>query len=324
MLAFPTVMRASMPEPDATTLATWASELGLPAAVVADIARVLAPLADWIATQQRTLGRALLLGISGAQGTGKSTLLWLLSRFLPQRHGLAVAGLSLDDLYLTAAERAIEASRVHPLLATRGVPGTHDLTLGHRLLDALLNPQAGRVELPRFDKALDDRAVRERWPVVTRPLDVVILEGWCLGARAQDSAELNSPQNELERVRDPDGRWRRHVNAQLAGPYAAFFERLDRLVMLRAPNMDCVRRWRLRQERALGRELLQKGGAGTPMDPAGVERFMQHFERLTRVTLAELPARADAIIDIDPQHRLGSLQLRQAHAGRDHQGAVAR
>lgn len=226
--------------------------------------------------------RPMVLGLCGAQGSGKSTLAVALVE-AARAQDLAAATLSLDDLYLTRADRAGLARHVHPLLATRGVPGTHDVALG---LDLLARIDAGNaVRLPRFDKASDDRVCEADWEHAG-PLDLLVFEGWCVGAVAQAEAALADPVNALEAGEDADGRWRHWVNAQLAGGYQRLFARIDRQVLLAAPEFAVVQDWRLEQERA---------GAGV-MDAAAVARFIQHYERLTRHILAEMPGRADLVI----------------------------
>ena len=228
----------------------------------------------------------LVLGLCGAQGSGKSTLAAAVVE-AARAGGLAAATLSLDDLYLTRAERAVLAREVHPLLATRGVPGTHDVALG---LDLLARIDAGEpVRLPRFDKATDDRLPEAEWDAAPAPLDLLVFEGWCVGAVAQAGVALVDPVNALEAEEDADARWRRWVNAQLAGAYRRLFARIDRLVLLAAPGFEVVFDWRLEQERC---------GAGA-MDAAQVARFIQHYERLTRYILSEMPGRADLVIGLD-------------------------
>ena len=228
----------------------------------------------------------LVLGLCGAQGSGKSTLAAAMVDAARVR-GLAAATLSLDDLYLTRAERAVLARETHPLLATRGVPGTHDVALGLDLLARVDAAQA--VHLPRFDKAADDRAPQTEWDAAPAPLDLLVFEGWCVGAVAEDQAALVDPVNALEAAEDAAGRWRQWVNAQLAGDYQRLFARIDALVLLAAPGFEAVFDWRLEQERA---------GAGV-MDAPEIARFIQHYERLTRHILAEMPGRADLVIRLD-------------------------
>lgn len=232
--------------------------------------------------------RPLVVGICGAQGSGKSTLVAALAEQL-ECEGIAAA-LSLDDLYLTRAQRATLAREVHPLLATRGVPGTHDVGLGLQILDALAQGEAAR--LPRFDKALDDRAPSAAWPSAPSDTQVLLLEGWCIGARPQAEAALAAPVNALEQVEDPDGIWRCYANTALSGSYQSLFARIDLLVLLAAPGWDIVARWREQQEAELR---ASSTGAGV-MTPAEVTRFIQHYERLTRHILAEMPSRADVVV----------------------------
>ena len=239
-----------------------------------------------------------VLGLCGAQGSGKSTLSAGLAQRLNAR-GVRTAILSLDDLYLSHDRRAALARDVHPLFAVRGVPGTHDVARGLALLEAV---KAGRgATLPRFDKATDDPAPETEWPRHDGPLDVLVFEGWCIGARPQDPAALVEPVNALEAECDPDGVWRRHVNAALAGPYADLFARIDRLVLLAAPGFEVVERWRVQQEQDL-RALAPQGAR--VMSDAEVATFIQHYERLTRHILSDMPAYADLTLNLDADRQL--------------------
>lgn len=243
--------------------------------------------------------RPLILGICGSQGSGKSTL----ARGLVERLGVRAAVLSLDDLYLGKAARAKLARDVHPLLATRGVPLTHDVALGCAILDAV---KAGPpVRLPRFDKASDEPLPEAQWDAVDAQLDLLIFEGWCVGAAAQPDADLTVPVNDLERTDDPDARWRRAVNAALAGPYQALFARIERLVLLAAPGFEVVRGWRTQQESELRAVLAAHGrDPALAMTDVQIARFIQHYERITRAILAEMPARADLTLRLDPDREV--------------------
>lgn len=250
------------------------------------VERAGAPVADRIEAaidDRATAGKPFVLGICGAQGSGKSTVAAELARRLAAK-GKACAILSLDDLYLDGGRRRVLAETVHPLLETRGVPGTHDPALGLRLIAEL--GRKGPTPLPRFDKAADEPGAPEPFD---GPADVVILEGWCVGARPETEAALAEPANALEREGDPDGIWRRYVNAQLAGPYAALFDRVDFLVMLRAPSFDVVAGWRTEQER----------NAGGPLTPAQVRDFVEHYRRVTEHMLRDGDDWADMTIRLD-------------------------
>ena len=289
-------MRKSSP-----ALAALIAAEGLPASYHTIIEAHWRALAAAIAARASASGEPLIIGVSGSQGSGKSTLCRVLEVLLGEEHGLRAATLSLDDLYLTWGERAELAASVHPLFATRGVPGTHDVPLGLSVLDGVRAGQAGLV-LPRFDKARDDRLPEAEWPVITQPVDVLLFEGWCMGARPQAEADLLSPINRLEAEEDADGTWRRHVNAALAGPYRALFDAPDYVVMLVAPGFEAVLGWRQLQEAKL------RARTGGGMTDAELARFVMHYERLTRHLLADLPGRADVVVPLGADHAVGAVQ----------------
>ncbi len=271
---------------------------GLPADFAQSARAICVPLADRILGHPPKPG--LVVGICGAQASGKSTLTAVLKHLL-QGAGLTVAVLSLDDLYLTHTQRQVLAREVHPLLAVRGVPGTHDVALGLEVLGSLACP--GQTLVPSFDKASDDR--RPQGASVAGPVDVILLEGWCVGAKPQDPAALAQAINDLEQEQDPDGRWRAFVNAALAGPYQTLFAAIDLLVLFQAPSFEVVLAWRREQEAKLRARLTHEGGdLKRAMTDAGVADFIAHYERLTRHILAEMPGRADVVISLDGERHL--------------------
>ena len=258
------------------------------------------PLAAWL--RQRVDRKSpFLLGINGAQGTGKSTLADYLALAIGGSGERNIAVLSIDDFYLTRAERQRLAETVHPLLAIRGVPGTHDIALLRDCLSTLreLGPRE-QARLPRFDKARDDRADEASWPAVAGPVGLIILEGWCVGSAAEPEAGLDAPVNALERARDPDKRWRRYVNDRLAADYADVFAELDALVFLQAPGFDAILRWRVEQEHKLAASA--GGRAAGVMNDAQVREFIQYFERITRNNLEAVRSNADIVLELDEYH----------------------
>jgi D-glycerate 3-kinase len=269
---------------------------GLPADYREIADRYWRPLSEAIAERHaENPGRPLVVGINGAQGSGKSTLARFLEVLLVEHNQIGVT-LSLDDLYLTREERLRMAIDDHPLFATRGVPGTHDTARGMAILDRL---SAGKpADLPIFDKARDDRAAETRH--VEPPVHVVLFEGWCVGAMPQPAADLRDPVNDLEREEDPDGVWRQEVNRRLATDYAELFARIDCLVMLEVPDFAAVLANRRLQERKLS---AGNPGAGAVMDDAALVRFIAHYQRLTQWMLAEMPARADILVEIGRDQR---------------------
>ncbi|GAA0692385.1 D-glycerate 3-kinase [Dyella sp. SG562] len=245
--------------------------------------------------------RPYLLGISGLQGSGKSTLAREVKAQAEAR-GLATEVLALDDFYYSRSERESLAHQIHPLLKTRGVPGTHEIELLMSVLAAL--PHASEklpVTYPRFDKGRDTRMPPSRWPRITRPPKLIVLEGWALGIKPQLQSALDEPVNAMERDEDPDGTWRHWVNKQLRG-YQPLWRKLDALVVLQAPNWEVVRQWRSQQEE----ELLARH-APLAMDANAMEHFLAHFERLSRHALAILPALADTCVEYDTQRHVTGL-----------------
>ena len=279
----------------------WSAAEGIVRPSDALIADFYAPMTAWVANHLED--RTLVLGLNGAQGTGKSTLARLLHQLLGRVHGVRAAILSLDDLYLTGAQRLERAQTIHRLLATRGVPGTHDVDLGIRVLRCL---REGRpIALPRFDKAKDERCPVASWPPWEGRCDLVIFEGWCMGARPQPADELQVPLNALEREEDPAGDWRWYVNRELGGHYRELFAELDMLLMLRPPSFDEVYAWREEQEA----RLRAAGGGPEVMTPDEVRRFVMHFERLTRFMWEEMPGRADAVVYLGEDQAPAQVEL---------------
>lgn len=228
---------------------------------------------------------ARVYGIAGLQGAGKSTLAAQVAAMAETR-GRRVAVLSIDDCYLDRETRQALARDVHPLLATRGPPGTHDLALACDTLDALRDGRTAA--LPRFDKIDDRRLPRSTWPTCA-DADLVVFDGWFLKTPAQAAAQLRDPVNALERDEDPEGLWRRYCNDALGREYPALWRRIDRLLFLQGPGFGVVPGWRWQQERTL-----QASAPGRrAMSQAQVERFVQFFERISRQALATLPGIAE-------------------------------
>jgi D-glycerate 3-kinase len=258
-------------------------------------------LLDHYAGRIARVHRPYVLGLSGLQGSGKSTLARVLKTQAEHR-GWPTEVLSLDDFYYSRSEREALAQQVHPLLKTRGVPGTHEIELLLSVLTALPNAsEKFPVTWPRFDKGRDTRMPPSRWPRATRPPRLVVMEGWALGLRPQLESALEEPVNELERIEDPDGRWRHWVNKQLRA-YQPLWRKLDALIVLQAPNWEVIREWRSETEK----ELLARG-APLAMDAAAMQRFLFHFERLSRHALATLSVLADTCVEYDTHHHVLGL-----------------
>ncbi len=258
-------------------------------------AQAACQVAEEIVKHSKT-GETAFVGINGAQGSGKSTLTRMVAEALERFHGLRAVGMSLDDFYLTHAEREVLGQQVHPLCATRGVPGTHDVELMTATVDHLRHASPGTpTTLPIFDKLADDRAPIREWPIFKGRPDAILLEGWCVGVRSDDLPDHDGPINELERSDDPDGVWFHWSLESLKKQgYEALWDRFDLLVSIDVADLDTVVESRLRQE-----ETLAANSTRPRMDRAAVIRFVQHYERYTRALWAAMPERADMLFRRD-------------------------
>ena len=288
----------------------------LPPAYRADAEKYWVPFAmelKELSSRKKAENKTLpvIIGINGCQGSGKSTLTKFLATFL-KSISVRTATLSLDDFYLSPKSRQALAAKIHPLFVTRGVPGTHDVDFAIETINKLCKNHTTTTYLPRFDKANDNAASKSSWPAITGPVDVIILEGWFVGALPQRNEDLVLPVNDFERNCDADAIWRSYSNQALSRKYKDLFSKIDKLIMLRAPNFDAVYRWRCNQEESLRRA--QKNFESTKvMTDQEVFRFIQHFERLTVHCLTTVPDRADIVFSLDSTQQIikqkGSLSL---------------
>ena len=268
---------------------------------------VYIPLAACLAKQADDYRATRIIGINGAQGSGKSTLCKLLQIVLEEGFAKRVTTFSIDDIYLTHAERETLAEKIHPLLKTRGVPGTHDVGLGLQLLTDLRGIEAGEsINIPVFDKSIDNRSAEKDFRQVTGPIDLVLFEGWCVGAKPQRDPALALPVNSLERLEDPEQVWRRYVNDQLENDYKRLFREIDFLIMLEIPEISSVMEWRSKQERKLAKA---SPGGHKIMDTAALQRFIMHYERLTKAMLTEMPDRADLVLKLNRNQQIDGVLI---------------
>lgn len=284
--------------------------LDLPGELFSTLNQVYLPLYSALIKNKLSTDRPLVLGVCGAQGSGKTTFAQLLSLVLETGFNLKVVSFSIDDFYLTLEQRLRLSERVHPLLATRGVPGTHDTHLGIDVLKKLIYRQ-NKVAIPQFNKAADDRHPTQKWKYCDEYPDVVIFEGWCVGARPQVAEELKTPVNDLERNEDSEISFRKYVNDCLKESYQEWFSMIDKLIFLKVPSFDKVLEWRLLQEEKLGKQVRRNFSSSKIMNRDKVKRFISFFERLTKHMLLEMPSRADAVLTIDDNHLICGAAIRK-------------
>lgn len=293
-------------------------ELGLPPAYRSLIDNYLSGITEDLASllsssDKHQQGKPLILGIQGPQGSGKSTCAELIKLLLEYDHSLKTVVLSIDDFYLTHEKRKQLAFQTHPLLKTRGVPGTHDTQLAIDTINKLCNLTDGQTtSVPRFDKSTDDRFPEEQWQQFSGPIDIIILEGWCVALTPQSRSDIKQAVNELEANDDRDCAWRIFVNDCLAGSYQKLFSLLDKLIVLRPPSFDCVYQWRLKQEQKLISSLNHnnKGKKLRTLSPEELKHFIAHYQRLTEHALKTLPKKADWCIHLDDKQNIINLNKR--------------
>ena len=142
----------------------------------------------------------------------------------------------------------------HPLFKTRGVPGTHDINLIKKFF-ILLKKKFKKTKLPKFDKAIDDRLKKKYWYSIKERPEIVILEGWCVGAKPQSNNLIKKPTNTLEKHEDKNLIWREYVNEKLKKEYKKLFAMIDYYIFMKIPNYNMVFKWRLHQEKKLKKKI---------------------------------------------------------------------
>ena len=277
----------------------------LPESYLSMAESAFSPLIDEFNTQYQVNQKTYIIGINGCQGSGKSTLADYLCTVVAEKYHLATVALSLDDFYLTKAERIELARKIHPLLAQRGVPGTHDVNLAIDTISSLAS--GNKALITRFDKSMDDRVPEANSETITGHIGLIVIEGWCFGAKPQAPNSLIEPVNHLERLEDPDGVYRDYVNTALATQYPQLFELVDSTAMLRAPSFKTVFEWRLEQEQKLIEKLQLTETAlasVSTMSDQEIRRFIQNFQRITEHCLEEMPTRVDHLFQLNAARQI--------------------
>jgi len=218
---------------------------------IKSLKKIYVPIAFWINKKFEDKGTTLFLGLSASQGSGKTTVSKILSIILRKFFKRSVCILSIDDFYKTLDARIILAEKKHPLFKTRGVPGTHDINLIKNFFVNVKKKNFKKIDLPRFNKAIDDRIKKSKWYKIRKKPEIIILEGWCVGARAESNFSLKKPINILEKFEDKKIVWRRFINEKLKKEYKKVFSMIDHYIFMKAPNFKIVFKWRLLQEKKL-------------------------------------------------------------------------
>jgi D-glycerate 3-kinase len=246
-----------------------------------------------------------IIGLAGGQGSGKSTISQLLKIILKTKFDLETVVFSIDDFYKTSQERKKMAKKINHLFLTRGVPGTHDSKLLHNCLKNLKKNYFKNLSIPKFDKSVDDRFSRKKWTKIFKKPNIIIFEGWCVGAKPQKNKDLIKPINKLEKLEDKNLIWRKKVNNELKNDYKKIFNLIDDLIFLQVPSFKYVYKWRLLQEK----KLKKKSKGKKIMNKNEIQKFIMFYERITRNMIKTLGNQAKILINIDAKHRLKSIKF---------------
>ena len=240
--------------------------------------------------------------ISGSQGIGKTTILEILNRNFHKFFGKKILSLSLDDFYYDKAKREILSKNIHPLLRTRGVPGTHNTK---EILNVIkkFNKSEYPVKVSIFDKLKDSRRKKQR--IINGKTDIIILEGWCCGSPPINKKYLQKNINILEKRFDKKLIWRNFYNNKLKNEYSELFKKFDKLIYFKAPNFSHVFDWRLKQEKNMN---ITKNSKQT-MNKKKIAEFIQHYEKVTKWMMKVLPTKADLTVYINTNQNIKKISI---------------
>tara|TARA_Y100000741_G_scaffold338708_1_gene298991 strand:+ start:363 stop:1289 length:927 start_codon:yes stop_codon:yes gene_type:complete len=269
----------------------------------------LIPISFWI-SKKIDKKKPIIIGLAGGQGTGKTTITSIITIILKKYFKLNVFKVSIDDFYKTRKDRNVLSKKKHPLLITRGVPGTHDVDLMLNFFKRVKYKKFKRLQVPKFNKAIDDRCSRKLWYKLKSKPDVVIFEGWCVGAKPQKNNLIKKPINLLEKNYDQNIKWRTYVNNQLKNKYKSLFEQLDGLLYLKAKNFNLLKTWRLKQERKLRIKTKNKKNLKI-MNNTDVINFMQTYQRITQNMFKYTSKYASIIIKLNSSHQIKSVNYKK-------------
>jgi len=268
---------------------------------IKNLKKIYIPISFWINNKYKQKRKTLFLGFSGGQGSGKTTIAGILKIILKNFFKRSIYVSSIDDFYKTAERRNEMSKKVHPLFKTRGVPGTHDIDLIKNFFNLAKRKNFKKIKIPRFDKSRDDRLKKKYWMNIKKKPEIVILEGWCVGARSQSNSLIKKPINDLEKYEDKDSKWRKYVNKKLNNEYKFFFKMIDHFIFMKIPNFKMVFKWRLLQENKLRKKsYLNK----KVMSINEIKRFIMFYERITLQMIKDLSKSASIVMFLKNNHQV--------------------
>ena len=274
---------------------------------IKSLKKIYIPISFWIENKYKKKGETLILGFSGGQGSGKTTVTGILKIILKKFFKRRIHVSSIDDFYKTLEDRNKISNKIHPLLKTRGVPGTHDINLVKNFFNIIRKKKFKKIKLPKFEKAMDNRLEKKYWFNIKQKPEIVILEGWCVGARPQSNSLIKRPINILEKYEDKDLKWRKYVNEKLKKEYKKLFVMIDHLIFMKIPNFKVVFKWRLLQEKKLRKKSYSNKKI---MSYNEIKRFIMFYERITLQMMKDLSKSASVLMLLKKNHDIRKIVFR--------------
>ena len=257
----------------------------------------LIPIINYICSSK---SKKFLFG--GSQGIGKSSFINIISKTIEKFYNKKILLLSLDNYYLSRKQRLQLSKKIHQLLITRGVPGTHDIEKLFKNIKQF-NKSKYPITTPLFDKLIDDTTKSTK--ITKTKCDILFLEGWCCGSSEIPKKILHKNINNLEKIKDPKYQWRNFYNNKLKLEYKKLFKLFDELIFLKTSSFDNVFEWRFKQEKYNQ----SKNKKSKKMSTDEIKIFIQHYEKLTKWMLKDLNKKAQIVIKFEKNHKISSVNF---------------
>ena len=257
----------------------------------------LIPIINYICSSK---SKKFLFG--GSQGIGKSSFINIISKTIEKFYDKKILLLSLDNYYLSKKQRLLLSKKIHKLLVTRGVPGTHNIKELVKNVKQF-NQEKYPITTPLFDKLIDDRIKLNK--TIKTKCDILFLEGWCCGSSEIPKKFLYKNINNLEKINDPKNQWRNFYNKKLKIEYKKLFKLFDELIFLKTSSFDNVYKWRLKQEitnQSKNKRLKR-------MSANEIKVFIQHYEKITKWMIKDLNKKAQIVIQFEKNHKISSINF---------------
>ena len=274
---------------------------------IKNLKKIYIPISFWINNKCKKKGRTLILGLSGSQGSGKTMVTGILQIILKKFFKKNIYIISIDDFYKTLRDRNRMSQQKHSLFKTRGVPGTHDINLIKNFFISVKRKKFKKIKLPKFNKSIDDRLKKNYWHNINKRPEIIILEGWCVGAKPQINSSLRKPVNILERHEDKDLIWRKYANEKLKKEYKEIFAMIDYFIFMKVPNFKMVFKWRLLQESKLKKKFHYKKKI---MNYRAIKRFIMFYQRITLQMMKDLSKSASIVLLLKKNHEIKRVLFR--------------